>query len=151
MTVPMKQKIVIASVADSNEPGLFDLLNGFLTTVGSFTLDEKAVGRLMEAIKKEKIFFYIARNPESAVGICSLTIGFSTYRASPFGLVDDFYIVAEMRRKGIARLLLDHVLSDARKKGCRSVILGCSTDDMPMYKHLGFRTIGNMMAKDLFE
>ena len=89
--------------------------------------------------------------PEMAVGICSLTIGFSTYRAAPFGVMEDFYIVPEMRQKGVARLLIDHVLADARQKGCRSVMLGCSTDDMPMYKHLGFKTIGNMMARDLLE
>jgi GNAT superfamily N-acetyltransferase len=149
MTFSKNHGVTITCVVDPAEEGLFDLLNGFLTTIGEPALEDESVNRLKEAIKKEKIFFYIARTAESVAGICSLTIGFSTYRAAPFGVMEDFYVVPEMRRRGVARLLLEYALADARKKGCRSLVLGCSDDDMPMYEHLGFRKIGNMMAQDL--
>jgi GNAT superfamily N-acetyltransferase len=44
------------------------------------------------------------------------------------------------RMKGIAKLLLDFVLADSRKKGCRSVIINTNPDDTPIkwYRRIGF-------------
>jgi len=44
------------------------------------------------------------------------------------------------RKRGIARLLLLHVLHDAYARGCRSVIINADPDDTPiqLYRRLGF-------------
>jgi GNAT superfamily N-acetyltransferase len=44
------------------------------------------------------------------------------------------------RGRGIARLLLDYALADARAHGCRSVIIGADQDDSPirLYRRMGF-------------
>lgn len=141
--------VFVKPVLGPNAEGLSRLLNGFLTSIGEPALDDGSIARLRKAMGEEKIFFYVARKGETAIGICSLAVAFSTYRTSSFGVLDDFFIIPEMRKKGVARLILDHVLSDARRRGCRSVIIGCGKEEAPMYKHFGFKTIGSMMAIDI--
>jgi len=148
---PAKPDIEVELVSEPDASGLFGILDRFLTAIGEAALDDRSSARLGKAMGEDKIFFYIARIEGSAVGVCSLTVGFSTYRASPFGVIDDFYIVPEMRKKGVARVIVEHVLSDAGQRGCRSVIIGCGNEEVAMYRHLGFKTIGNMMAIDLVD
>jgi ribosomal protein S18 acetylase RimI-like enzyme len=44
------------------------------------------------------------------------------------------------RRRGIARRLICHFLTDARAQGCRSVVVGANLDDTPiqLYRRMGF-------------
>jgi len=149
MTRSPKSKTVIKSVVDPESSELFVILDKFLETTGESSLDEQSQNRLKDAIAEKKITFFIAQDEDSVLGVCSLTIGFSTYRSAPIGMMEDFYVVPEMRGRGIARQLLDSLLSDAKQKRCGSVIIGCGTDDIPMYKHFGFKVIGNMMAIDI--
>ena len=66
-------------------------------------------------------------------------------------MFEDFYVVPERRKQGIAALLTRYAFEDAKKRGCSSVIVGSSRGDVPMYEHLGFTVrLGYMLAKDLF-
>ncbi|OGL41824.1 MAG: hypothetical protein A2161_18645 [Candidatus Schekmanbacteria bacterium RBG_13_48_7] len=141
--------VTIVNVTDPDTPSLFQLLNQFLLTTGEPPLDSQSINRIKKAIRDQKIYFYLAMDSGSAVGICSLTMGYTTYHAGYFGVMEDFYIADAMRKKGVARQMIGKLLQDAKEKGCCSVLLGCSSDDIHMYEHLGFRKIGNMMAIDL--
>ena len=149
MTQTKNSKTIINVVVDPDASDLFSILNQFLVSIGETSLDDDSKKRIKKAIAERKIYFYTAQKDESIIGVCSLTIGFSTYRSSPIGIMEDFFVVPEMRGKGIARLLMGNLLSAAQKEGCGSVIIGCDNDDMPMYEHFGFKTIGNMMAIDI--
>lgn len=54
------------------------------------------------------------------------------------------YSVPEMRGKGLAKVLIDRVLNEARKSGAEKIYLGV-TEGIPainLYKRLGFKEIG---------
>lgn len=130
-------------------PALLEILGAFLAAIDDPPLDETSTRRMEAAIRDGKIRFFLARQSDTVVGVCSLTIGFSTYHASPFGVMEDFYIVPEKRKTGIARIMMTRLLSEAEQEGCRSVLLGCGDQDMGLYESFGFKKIGNMMARDL--
>jgi GNAT superfamily N-acetyltransferase len=56
-----------------------------------------------------------------AVGFASYFFTFSTFLARPGIWLDDLYVDADMRSKGIGRALLTHLARLARSKGCGRV------------------------------
>ena len=141
--------IEVQAVAKGGLPELHALQADFARSIGEPVPDRDALDRVAGAMDAGRITFLLARDEGAPVGMCSLTTGFSTYRASPFGLVDDLYVDPARRRSGVARALVDAALAEARSRGCRSVLIGCSDGDIPMWEHFGFRKIGNLMATDL--
>lgn len=125
------------------------LLAAFLAEIGEPALNDESWSNIRQAHELGKIQFYVAEAGAKLVALCSLTVGFSTYCAGPFGILDDFYVMPSMRKKGVAGLLMKQLLIQAEELGCRSVLLGCQASDVAMYEHFGFRKIGIMMAIDL--
>lgn len=136
-------------VSESGLPDLRALQSEFSRAIGEPALDREAFARIAVAVNAGRITFLLARDAGEAIGMCSLTFGFSTYGAAPFGVVDDIYVVTERRGSGVARALVKAATAEARSRGSRSVLIGCSDGDVEMWKHFGFRKIGNMMATDL--
>lgn len=130
---------------------LLPLLNAYIREIGEGTLAEGSAGRIGEAIDNGKISFFIAEEDEMLIGMCSLSIAFSTYAGGrPWGVFEDFYVVPERRKEGIASKLVTHVFREAEERGCSSVIVGCCKGDVPMYQHLGFDIkLGYMLARDI--
>ncbi len=125
------------------------LLAGFSQAIGEPVADDEAWRRIASAAERGAIDFHVARAARVPVGLASMSVGFSTYRAAPFALLDDVYVVPERRRRGVARALVAALVASARQKGCASILGGCSPGDVPMWERLGFRTIGTLVAKDL--
>ena len=46
------------------------------------------------------------------------------------------------RRKGLARMLLEHVLADAQRRGARTASLQSTRMGQPLYESLGFTPVG---------
>lgn len=149
MTSPEGSNIVVGAVEGADVLGLFDVLDGFLTHAGEAPLDEAAKERLGEAVAQGRIVFFAARQAGEVLGICSLTVGFSTYRTSPIGLMEDFFVVPQARGRGVGRLLVERLLAEASQQRCGSVLIGCGADQIPMYEHFGFKRLGTMMAIDV--
>lgn len=126
-----------------------DLLLAFLGAIGEPAPDREALDRIGDAARAGHMRFFVAKNGDERVGLCSLTLGFSTYKAGPFGTIEDLYVAEAWRGRGVTRALLDALIQHARAEGCRSVLGGCSRDDVPMWKHFEFRPIGVLMAKDV--
>lgn len=139
----------VQTVAESGLAELHALQADFARSIGEPVPDDDALERVTGAMDAGRITFLLARDEGAPVGMCSLTISFSTYRAAPFGIFDDFYVVPERRGRGVARALVNAAVAEASAHGCRSVLIGCSDGDVGMWKHFGFRKIGNMMATDL--
>jgi hypothetical protein len=49
----------------------------------------------------------------------------------------------------VTRALLEALTIHARLEGCRSVLLGCGPGDVAMWRHLGFKPLGTLMAMDI--
>ena len=133
----------------SRKPALRALLAEFAAAIGEPAPDAEGFARITRALDDGRIAFALASDGADPIGMCSLTAGFSTYGAAPFGLVDDPCVDPTRRGGGVARALLEAVTAEARSRGCRSLLIGCSDGDVGMWKHFGFRKIGNLMATDL--
>ena len=141
----------IIRIQDAHEAGLFALIAGFLEEIGEPALDESGMARIDKAVAEDRIRFFGAVRDGTLVGCCSLTMGYSTFGGgAPFGLLEDFFVAEEFRKKGVARALVERALAEAESEKCSSVILGCSEEDVPMYDALGFtERIGTMLSRVL--
>jgi GNAT superfamily N-acetyltransferase len=82
-----------------------------------------------------------------AVGSLMYYRTFSSWEGKPFLFVDDFFVLDEMRGKGIGRLLLAHVAALARAQGCPRVdwhVLEVA-EARGFYEHLGAKWVRDFM------
>jgi ribosomal protein S18 acetylase RimI-like enzyme len=78
---------------------------------------------------------------ETAVGIATCFLGFSTFAARPLINVHDLAVLPEHRGRGIGRGLLEAVEHCARERGCAKVTLEVQENNSParrLYKRMGF-------------
>jgi predicted acetyltransferase len=122
------------------------LIQEFKSSIHEDLLDKNKLDTLEKAINESKINFYIIVENNEIIGMCSISILFSTYKCESIGMFDDFYIKKAYRKKGFAKKLVDYVFNDMKVKGINSVLVGCSEIDIGMYNKLGF----NMKVGHLF-
>ena len=100
--------------------------------------------RLREAVDRDAICFYGAWDGALLVGVCSVTLAFSTFLYAPSGIFEDFYIRPPYRHKGIARELVRFARQES---GAASLTVGCAACDAAMYEALGFSVpLGRLLA-----
>ena len=61
------------------------------------------------------------------------------------GLLSSMYVIKEYRRKGIARLLLDKVMKEAKDYGCAAEQITASDMGVLLYTDYGFKKNSNFM------
>lgn len=61
------------------------------------------------------------------------------------GLLSSMYVVKEYRRRGIAKLLLDKVVNEAKEYGCATVQITASDMGVLLYTDYGFKKNNNFM------
>lgn len=61
------------------------------------------------------------------------------------GLLSSMYVIKEYRRRGIARLLLDKVMKEAKDYGCAAVQITASDMGVLLYTDYGFEKNSNFM------
>ena len=145
----MENPVVTVEVL-TNMNELWTLENAFLNAVGEEPMPEANMKRLEAAVKAEKIVFFAARLHGKAIGMCSVSSGFSTYACRSCGVFDDFFVLPEYRGQGTARLLVKAAQAWCRERDYASLTVGCSQSDQTMYQSLGFETeLGVMLACNL--
>jgi len=133
---------------DANE--LWTLENAFLNAVGEKVMDKTAQVRLVQAINKKKIIFFVARREGQPIGMCSVSPCFSTFACKPCGVFDDFFIRPEHRGHGVARMLVNAAQLWCKERDYASLTAGCSPKDAAMYQSLGFAAkLGTILANNL--
>lgn len=124
---------------------LINLLNLYKNDIDEESVTVEQADRLKKAIEVKQIEFFVIKNEEEIVGMCSVTIGFSTFDFSKMGVFEDFFIKKDYRQKGLASKLVSYVFEEMKKRQVNSVWVGCSDCDIEMYKHLGFNIkLGNL-------
>lgn len=132
------------TVADM--PALTALHLRYKQAIGENEPDEAALLRLQDAVAKERILFFGCEGQGRLLGICSVTLGFSTFCYDTSGVFEDFYILPEMRHQGIARSLAAFARQES---GVKTLTVGCAPVDRAMYEAIGFRIpLGEMLAWD---
>lgn len=117
---------------------LWELENSYLSEIDEEEMSEQNWKRLVQAIRDERIVFFMARCGERAVGMCSVSKCFSTFSCADTGVFEDFFIEPAFRGKGVARRLAEAAQNWCCKNGMASLTVCCAPCDEAMYKALGF-------------
>lgn len=143
--------ITVEILSDSEDWQLRKLENGFLHEIGESLLTEDKQEQLSQAIRNQKITFFMALRGSRAVGMCSVARCFSTLACADIGVFDDFYIEPAFRKKGVARKLAQAAQSWCGENGSASLSVCCAPCDEGMYQTLGFATrLGATFVYKLF-
>ncbi len=132
--------VSVGLLSAGEERQLARLENSFLLEIGEAPLNaekEKALGR---AIREERIRFFVARDGERVVGMCSVAVCFSTFTCGTVGIFDDFYVEPAFRGRGVARELAHAAQRWCLEQGIPSLSATCAPCDEAMYQALGFDT-----------
>ena len=96
---------------------------------------------------------WIAMDGDAIVGTSGMSfVEKPPYFACPsgkLGLLSSMFTDPEYRRMGIAKELLDRVVSEARNYGCGSVHITASDMGVKLYTAYGFKHNGNFMMYNL--
>jgi GNAT superfamily N-acetyltransferase len=75
-----------------------------------------------EIIDRDDYFVFLAVSSKgSAEGILTLSEGISIYAGGRFGVIREFYVVPEMRSKGIGKALWQRIKEFSRSKGWKRI------------------------------
>ena len=123
---------------------LFKLHAAYKTEIGEASPSQQDLFSLKRAIESGIIQFYGCICDDKLVGICSVCPTYSTFNYERSGVFEDFYILPEARRQGIARGLAAYAWQNS---GVKSMTVGCAPCDQAMYQAIGFRVkLGNLLA-----
>ena len=78
---------------------------------------------------------------EMGVGFALLYPSFNSVTATPIWILNDLYVLEGVRRKGVARLLIDRGRALAEETGAAVISLSTARDNHPsrkLYERLGF-------------
>ena len=135
------------TLSDMN--ALWELHTAYKAAIGEEPPTEDDRERLALAIGEGRILFFGAWDGGKLVGCCSVTVGFSTFDYGKSGVFEDFYVLPEYRRRGIARELVGAAY---RGSGVSTLTVGCAECDEDMYRALGFGVrLGALLAMDRAE
>lgn len=119
-------------------PTLCVLMDAYKYDIEEEKLSDAAKERLREAIAAGQITFFVAMEEEQIVGMCSVCETFSTYTCQKSGVFEDFYIIPQRRRTGLARQMTHAVFDRMRARGVMTLWVGAAPCDVRMYESLGF-------------
>jgi GNAT superfamily N-acetyltransferase len=96
---------------------------------------------------------WLCRSEGATAGVA----GIAFYRLPPsfrnpsgrVGYIMNIYTVPAHRRRGIARVLLEKVVEDARSRGVGRLVLHATAEGRPLYEAHGFADTGDEMIRVL--
>ena len=91
-------------------------------------------------IREESVVFIVMEN-EQQLGFTQLYPSFSSVRMKKIWILNDLFVSADHRQKGVARSLITHVLEYSKATGRKKVVLSTAYDNInaqKLYENLGF-------------
>lgn len=138
--------MVVKRIAADDLRQLWQLQLAYKQEIGEDAPTEQDFVRLAEAVKAERILFFVCVDAGEPVGCCSISPTFSTFNYRASGVFEDFYLLPAYRHKGLARTLVQYAIQDS---GVGTLTVGCADCDVDLYRALGFTVpLGNLLAYD---
>jgi ribosomal protein S18 acetylase RimI-like enzyme len=119
-------------------------------------LPPDVLARLIPGLREHPTtIIFLAYVDETAVGIATCFLGFSTFAARPLINIHDLAVLPEHRGEGIGRSLLEAVERKARALGCAKVTLEVQEHNVlarRLYEAAGFANViyGEVTGGSLF-
>jgi len=95
----------------------------------------------LKALQLPDFYIYLAEMEKRIVGFITFSIRTVVRYPKPIIEVEEFYVISDLRRKGIGRKLTQKALDFAKKNECQYVFLASGKDRIPahkFYKSLSF-------------
>lgn len=126
---------------------LVELEERYKASVGEDALGDRQAADLLDAIQTGKIEFFVAKEQEKVVAMCSVATVFSTFACKTIGIFEDFFVDEEYRHKGIDRGLTRYVFEVLKERDISALWVGSADVDVEMYKSIGFTMpLGNLLT-----
>lgn len=96
---------------------------------------------LKERLTQEESIIFIATENEQQLGFTQLYPSFSSVGMKKTWILNDLFISADHRQKGIARSLINHVIEYSKTTGRKKVVLSTAYDNINaqrLYENQGF-------------
>ena len=96
---------------------------------------------LKERLSKEESIVFIAIENDQYTGFIQLYPSFSSVGMKKIWILNDLFVSADYREKGIGQLLIDHVLAYCKETSRKKVVLSTAYDNLnaqKLYEKLGF-------------
>ena len=110
-----------------------------------------SVGRLVAGPDAE--FWLASGGRGRAAAVCQLRFRLSVWTAAEDCWLEDLFVCAAARRRGLARALVTRSLERARERGCRRVELDTNEGNhaaLRLYESLGFSATSKGPTRSLF-
>jgi glucosamine-phosphate N-acetyltransferase len=120
------------------------LINGFRET--EFTCTQY-INTLNNIQQNSDIWIVVNENDDELVG--TGTILYETkfiHNISLYAHIEDIYVEEKYRKHGIGKLLVEHLVNEAKKRQCHKVILDCNESLESFYAKNRFRKNGSQMV-----
>ncbi|HXZ53144.1 MAG TPA: GNAT family N-acetyltransferase [Burkholderiales bacterium] len=122
---------------------LIELLGLLFAQEAEFAPDaekqRRALGRILDDVSIGRI--YVVREGGRVLGMCSLLYTVSTAEGGKAAWLEDFVVRPERRGRGIGRMLLEHVIAQARADGVLRISLLTDAGNeraQDLYRGVGF-------------
>ena len=112
-----------------------DLSTGHLT--------ETQRGTWARMMRTDGLTLYLAWRADDAIGTTALLVmPHITYSCRPTAFLESMYVREQHRRRGVARMMVERLLEDARKAGCYKVQLLTHKRHADDGAHAFYRSMG---------
>ncbi len=119
---------------------------------GSQPLRPDVRARLIEGLRSHPMTrIFLAWQGDTAVGIATCFVGFSSFAAKPLINIHDLAVVSDRQGQGIGRRLIESVVEYAQSLDCSSVTLEVRMDNSParkLYDRMGFQQVGDVVTQE---
>lgn len=118
---------------------------------------KQSVAFCKDMLEKDEYVVFLAVNSKGvAEGILTVSVGVSIYAGGRFGVIREFYVVPEMRSRGVGKALWERAKEFSRSKGWKRIEVtppskAEHTRTYDFYAREGFREIGpRLKYEDLY-
>ena len=135
-------QLVIRLCEPDDTPQIVPMIQAQVAASGRAAPDPDALSELVHALLISQFSdFLLAEMGDRTVGVLQINYRLSTWDVAPYAAIEDFYLVAEARGKGVGTRMLDYACARAEARGSAFVEASLRPEDRAaqrLYQQFGF-------------
>ncbi len=145
----------IRPATSSDFDAVLTLVNELLVELGGEAIGRGAALAPFARLAAGQEGFVLAYEKDhSLVGVCTVSLVQAIRSAGPYVIIQEMYVIPEMRGEGIGAELVQEAASRARSLGCTMIELGtplAGERQERLYARLGFEKVGSRLRRRLIQ
>lgn len=137
--------LVIRLCEPEDAPRIVPLIQAQVAASGRPAPDPDALEELVHALLISRFSdFLLAEAGGRDLGVLQINYRLSTWDVAPYAVIEDFFLVPDLRGRGVGTRMLDYACARAEARGSRFIQTALRPDDMParrLYEQFGFTAI----------